>query len=109
MRNLPPAIIQVLRHFEPMFSERVWEWAKILLVGAILASGKRTVTSALCVMGLSHERQFQNFDRVLNRATWSSRAVSCVLCAGWYRPSYQEIPLWSLASTTISNGGAGRR
>lgn len=79
MRNLPPAIIQVLRHFEPMFSERVWEWAKILLVGAILAPGKRTVSSALRVMGLSQERQFQNFHRVLNRASWSSRAVSGVL------------------------------
>ena len=79
MRNLPPAIIQVLRQFEPMFSERVWEWAKILLVGAILAPGKRTVTSALRVMGLSQERQFQNFHRVLNRATWSSHALSCVL------------------------------
>ena len=50
-----------------------------LLVGAILAPGKRTVTSALRVMGLSQERQFQNFHRVLNRATWSSHAVSCVL------------------------------
>lgn len=79
MRNLPPAIIYVLRHFEPMFSERVWEWAKILLVGAILAPGKRTVTAALRVMGLSQERQFQNFHRVLNRATWSSHAVSGVL------------------------------
>ena len=79
MRNLPPAIIQVLRQFEPMFSERVWEWAKILLVGAILAPGKRTVTSALRVMGLSQERQFQNFHRVLNRASWSSHAVSGVL------------------------------
>jgi hypothetical protein len=79
MRNLPPAIIQVLRHFEPLFSERVWEWAKILLVGAVLAPGKRTVTSALRVMGLSQERQFQNFHRVLNRAHWSSRALSCVL------------------------------
>lgn len=79
MRNLPPAIIHVLRHFEPMFSERVWEWAKILLVGAILAPGKRTVTAALRVMGLSQERQFQNFHRVLNRATWSSCGVSCVL------------------------------
>jgi len=62
-----------------MFSERVWEWAKILLVGAILTRGKRTVTSALRVMGLSQERQYQNFHRVLNRATWSSRAVSHVL------------------------------
>ena len=79
MHNLPPAIIHVLRHFEPLFSERVWEWAKILLIGAILAPGKRTVTSALRVMGLSQEKQFQNFHRVLNRATWSSRAASCVL------------------------------
>jgi hypothetical protein len=62
-----------------MFSDRVWEWAKILLIGAILAPGKRTVTSALRVMGLSQERQFQNFHRVLNRAVWSSHAVSCVL------------------------------
>ncbi len=49
MRNLPPAIIQVLRHFELAFSERVWEWASILLIGAILAPGKRTVTAALRV------------------------------------------------------------
>lgn len=79
MRNLPVSIIHVLRHFEPMFSERVWEWAKILIVGAILAPGKRTVTSALRVMGLSDERQYQNYHRVLNRARWSSHALSGVL------------------------------
>ena len=79
MRNLPRTIIQVLRQFELLFSEQVWEWAKILLVGAILAPGKRTVTAVLRVMGLSDERQFQNYHRVLNRAVWSSRAVSRVL------------------------------
>jgi hypothetical protein len=68
MRNLPAAIIRVLRQFELLFSERVWEWATILLAGTILASGKRTVTAALRVMGLSNERQFQNYQRVLNRA-----------------------------------------
>jgi len=79
MRNLPQAIIYVLRPVALLFSERVWEWAKILLVGAILAPGHRTVTATLRVMGLSHECQFQNYHRVLNRATWSSRAVSRVL------------------------------
>ena len=79
MRNLPEAIIHVLRHFELAFSERVWEWAKILLVGAILAPGKRTVTASLRVMGLSQERQFQNYHRVLNRAQWSSRSLSRIL------------------------------
>lgn len=79
MRDLPNAIITVLRHFELAFSEPVWEWVKILLVGAILAPGKRTVTSVLRVMGLSQERQFQNYHRVLNRAQWSSRQLSRIL------------------------------
>jgi hypothetical protein len=79
MRDLPVAIIQVLRPFEWAFSERVWEWAKILLIGAILAPGIRTVTAALRVMGLRQERQFQNYHRVLNRAKWSSRTVSQIL------------------------------
>ena len=79
MRDLPEAIITVLRHFELVFSERVWEWAKVLLLGAILAPGKRTVTAALRVMGLSNERQFQNYHRVLNRDRWSSRALSRIL------------------------------
>ena len=79
MRDLPAAIITVLRHFELAFSERVWEWAKILLLGAILAPGKRTVTAALRVMGLSNEAQFQNYHRVLNRNQWSSRQLSRIL------------------------------
>jgi hypothetical protein len=79
MLDLPKAIIPVLRAFEPVFSERVWEWAKVLVVGAILAPGPRTVTAALRVMGLSAEAQYQNYHRVLNRAVWSSRRLSCVV------------------------------
>lgn len=79
MLNLPKGIIHVLRYFEEAFSERVWEWAKVLLVGAILAPGERTVTAILRVMGLQNERQFQNYHRVLNRASWSSRALSRLL------------------------------
>jgi hypothetical protein len=79
MLNLPKRIISVLRCFEEAFSERVWEWAKVLLIGAILAPGERTVTAILRVMGLSHERQFQNYHRVLNRAKWSSRVLSRIL------------------------------
>ena len=42
MLTLPKGIIHVLRHFEAVFSERVWEWAKVLLIGAILAPGERS-------------------------------------------------------------------
>src|SRR5438046_10723998 len=76
MLTLPKRIIQVLRQFETVFSERVWEWAKVLVIGAILAPGERTVAAILRVMGCSDDKQFQNYHRVLNRATWSSRELS---------------------------------
>lgn len=40
MLNLPKPMRQVWRQCETVFSERVWEWANILLVGAILAKGR---------------------------------------------------------------------
>src|SRR5258708_6836363 len=76
MLNLPKRIIHVLRLFEGVFTERVWEWAKVLLIGAILAPGERTVAAALRVMGQANDKYFQNYHRVLNRAKWSSREVS---------------------------------
>jgi DDE superfamily endonuclease len=79
MLTLPKRMIQVLRCFEEVLSERVWEWAKVLLIGAILTPGERTVTAILRVMSLNQERQFQNYHRVLNRAKWSSRALSRIL------------------------------
>src|ERR687896_2236664 len=79
MGALPPEIVRVLRVFEDVFSERVWDWVQVLVVGAILAPGQRTVAAALRVMGWSTERQFQNYHRVLNRARWSGRAVSRLL------------------------------
>jgi len=79
MPILPPEIIQAIRPFAQVFSERVWDWAQVLLIGAILAPGKRTVTSALRVMGLKDEKQYQNYHRVLNRAKWSSLQASRIL------------------------------
>ena len=71
--------INILALFAGHFDPRVWRQAQILLTGAILARGQRTVCSALRVMGLSDERHFQNYHRVLNRAVWSSRALSQTL------------------------------
>lgn len=72
-------IISLIAVFAPLFSERVWSHAQLLLVGAILAPGKRTVTSVLRVMGRSEELRFTNFDWVLNRVKWSTRQGSRIL------------------------------
>src|SRR5919197_3182277 len=79
MPPLPEAIILVLAPFAPLFSRRVWGHAQVLLLGAILTPGPRTVTAALRAMGLAMERHFTNYHRVLNRATWSARQGSRIL------------------------------
>jgi hypothetical protein len=72
-------MIRVLAPFAPLFSKRVWQHAQVLLMGAILAPGKRTVSSALRAMGLDKEQRFHRYHRVLSRAKWSSREASRIL------------------------------
>lgn len=79
MLTLPAEIMIVLQQFSPVFSERIWDWAQVLVIGAILAPRQRTVTAILRIMGMSQERQFQNYHRVLNRAQWSSLRASRIL------------------------------
>ena len=79
MPTLHAEYITILGAFARLFSKRIWEHARILLIGAILSPAERTVTAALRVMGLSGEKHFQNFHRVLNRAVWSSLEASHVL------------------------------
>ena len=73
MRTLPKEIIQILVPFAPLFSERVWQHAQVLLAGAILAPGTRTVGSALRAVGLDQQRCFHRYHRVLSRAVWSGQ------------------------------------
>jgi DDE superfamily endonuclease len=79
MPSLPAAMIGLLAPFAQLFSERVWLHAQVLVGGAILAPGKRTVTSCLRVLGLRWEWRFSNYPRVLNRAQWSALQASKIL------------------------------
>src|SRR6266496_858019 len=79
MPTLQTEYITILGAFAKLFSQRIWEHAQLLLLGAILSPAERTVTAALRVMGLSWEKHFQNYHRVLNRAVWSSLEASRIL------------------------------
>ena len=79
MHTLPTMMIRVLAPFAPLFSKSVWQHAQVLLAGAILAPGRRTVSSALRAMGLDQHKQFHRYHRVLSRASWSSQQASGVL------------------------------
>jgi hypothetical protein len=79
MPILPAPIMVLLTPFMPLFRTPTWVKAQILLVGSILAPGKRTVTAALRVMGLADQEDFAKYHHVLNRAVWSALSVGQML------------------------------
>ena len=79
MLSLPHPFISVIAVFAPVFSKSVWPHVKVLLAGAVLAPGKRTVTAILQIMGRSTHADFQTYHRVLNRAVWSPLQASRLL------------------------------
>ena len=79
MLALPKAILPVLNPFATLFRTPAWRKAQVLLAGAVLAPGRRTVASALRVMGLSGDRNYARYHHVLNRAAWSPRKAARIL------------------------------
>jgi hypothetical protein len=63
MPVLPSRFATVILHFAPLFYHRSWRHAEVLLIGAILAPGTRTVASLLRISGLMRERHFVNYHR----------------------------------------------
>jgi len=61
MPTLSTEYLTLILMFAPVFTKRVWQHVQVLLMGAILSPGKRTVTAALRVMGLSDNRDFQTY------------------------------------------------
>lgn len=79
MDLLPKELTPWILAFAPLFSQPVWQSALVLLVGAIVAPGKRTVSAILRVMGMQDEPHYQNYHRVLSRAIWSSLHANRIL------------------------------
>ena len=75
---LPERLLSRLAGLPRLFTRPTWQNVLLLVAGAILSPGKRTVTAALRILGREQETDFPVFHGVLNRAVWSSRAV-----AGW--------------------------
>src|SRR6266571_526368 len=79
MLSLPIAFTSAIGVFAPVFSRPVWQHVQVLMTGAVLAPGQRTVTAILRIMGRSAAPDFQTYHRVLNRAVWSPLNASRLL------------------------------
>lgn len=89
MFDFPIEFLRLIIPYKMLFSKSVFRLAVPLLTGAILATGKRTVTSALRVIGLSEERNFPKYHRVLSLSKWSARQASGILLRqllDWFLP-----------------------
>jgi DDE superfamily endonuclease len=87
----PPLILAVLDTFRPEFTPRTSTRAVTLILGTILARGRRTVAAALRQMGLHDEPGFSGYHQVLNRAVWSPRRVA-------------RRPLWAAIAAFVPEG-----
>ena len=80
---LPERLLSRLVGFADLFTRPTWSNVLVLLAGAILAPGRRTVAATLRILGRECDPDFCTFHRILNRAAWSPRAVArqllCVL------------------------------
>jgi hypothetical protein len=75
-RDVANALAVWLEPFRQVFTAPTWRHVLILVTGAILVPGRRTIASALRVMGLEQVAHFTNYHRVLNRNIWSGRWLS---------------------------------
>jgi hypothetical protein len=80
MLHLPARFAAVILPFASLFAQdRTWRHAQMLLLGALLTPGQRTVCAILRMVGLRWERHFVSYHRVLNRAVWRSRTGTRLL------------------------------
>jgi len=77
--SLSPEILSVLAIFQNAFTSPTWDKAQVLIIGTLLARGRRTVTAALRQMGRGQEEDFGLYHHVLNRARWSPLELSRLL------------------------------
>ncbi|MBC7921695.1 MAG: transposase [Ferruginibacter sp.] len=75
MPTLPDEFLSVILPYAQLFCKRIFAHVQVLLTGAVLTPGKRTVTSVLRIMGLSQTKAFHKYHCVLSQAQWSALAA----------------------------------
>ena len=79
MLHLPIWMITIVSEFAPViYGISTWYKVEVLVTGAILATGKRTVSAVLRVMGLKDDGKYAQYHQVLSRAVWSGLEVSAI-------------------------------
>ncbi len=79
MLQLPSGFQDTISYFSFAFRKDVWPKVQLLLTGAIICPGSRTVCNLLRSVGLQWEKNFPKYHRVLSQDKWSAKKLSGVL------------------------------
>src|SRR3712207_1023480 len=74
--SVPRILAEWMRPFTGVFSSCIRRHVLVLVAGAILSPGRRTVTAALRLMGLEQTPDFALYHRVLSTDRWSARLLA---------------------------------
>ena len=103
MRSFPDEFLAIIIAYSGLFSKPVFAHARLLLAGAILAPGKRTVTSVLRVLGLIHK-----YHRVLSLARWCALKGARILLSQLLNAFLSDGPVVVGIDQTIERRWGGR-
>ncbi|WP_457812972.1 transposase [Sinorhizobium meliloti] len=76
---VPHILRKWLSPFRFWFTAPSWEHLLVLVMGALLSPGKRTVTACLRITGRAEVSNFAAYHQLLNRARWNSRTLAARL------------------------------
>ena len=104
--TVPRSLADWMWPFIRCFTGATWDHVLVLVAGALLSPGRRTVSAALRVMDLDQTASFAVYHRVLSTARWSARRVAHRLLLRW-SPPLSGTGRSSSVSTTRSSAGGG--
>ena len=90
---VPQFLDDRLDPFRTAFTEPTWRNARVLAMGALLALGKRTVSSCLRITGNAECKSFSSYHQVLNRAQWEPSDLSKILLQHLVTNLVEEEPI----------------
>ncbi len=74
--TVPNRLHQWLEPFRFGFTAPTWSHLLVLVMGALLTPGKRTVTAYLRITGRADVTNFATYHQFLNRARWNPRLLA---------------------------------
>jgi hypothetical protein len=80
MDSIPAPALPLLQEFAPLFSHPTYQRFTLLLLAAILTTGRRTIANLLRTVGHLAPGDTSSYQRVLSQARWSGLRLSAALC-----------------------------